>query len=68
MLDFGKCGISFVFYFKTINIKGTEIALTICEDIWNFDETGFRIGCPKGEEIYVPLDVKEVSYYLRNKG
>jgi hypothetical protein len=38
------------------------------KDIWNFDETGFRIGCPKGEEIYVPLDVKEVSYYLRNKG
>ena len=37
------------------------------KDIWNFDET-FRIGCPKGEEIYVPLDVKEVSYYLRNKG
>jgi hypothetical protein len=38
------------------------------KDIWNFDETGFRIGCPTGEEIYVPLDVKEVSYYLRNKG
>ena len=38
------------------------------KDIWNFDETGFRIGCLKGEEIYVPLDVKEVSYYLRNKG
>jgi hypothetical protein len=34
------------------------------KDIWNFDETGFRIGCPKGEEIYVPLDVKEVSYIV----
>jgi hypothetical protein len=33
------------------------------KDLWNFDETGFRIGCPKGQEIYVPLDVKEVSYY-----
>jgi hypothetical protein len=32
------------------------------KDIWNFDETGFRVGCPKGQEIYVPLDVKEVSY------
>lgn len=32
------------------------------KDIWNFDETGFRIGCPKGQEIYVPEDVKEVSY------
>jgi hypothetical protein len=32
------------------------------KNIWNFDETGFRIGCPKGQEIYVPYDVKEVSY------
>ena len=22
-------------------------------DIWNFDKTGFRIGCPKGQQIYV---------------
>jgi hypothetical protein len=29
--------------------------------IWNFDETGFRVGCPKGETIYVPSEVKEVS-------
>jgi hypothetical protein len=33
------------------------------KDIWNFDETGFQVGCVKGEYIYVPLDVKEVSYY-----
>ena len=33
------------------------------KDIWNFDETRFRVGCPKGQEIYVPLDIKEVSYY-----
>jgi hypothetical protein len=31
------------------------------KDIWNFDETGFRIGCPKGEQIYVPLEVKQVN-------
>jgi hypothetical protein len=31
------------------------------QDIFNFDETGFRVSCPKGEEIFVPLDVKEVS-------
>jgi hypothetical protein len=36
-------------------------------NVWNFDETGFRVGCPKREEIYVPSDVKEVSYYLSNK-
>jgi hypothetical protein len=34
------------------------------KDIWNFDETGFRIGCPKGQEIYVPNEVKEVSYSI----
>jgi hypothetical protein len=27
--------------------------------IYNFDETGARVGCPKGEEILVPIDVKE---------
>jgi hypothetical protein len=34
------------------------------KDIFNFDETGFRVGCPRGEEIYVPLDVKEVRIIL----
>jgi hypothetical protein len=34
------------------------------KDIWNFDETGFRIGCPKGETIYVPEEVREVGYYI----
>jgi hypothetical protein len=29
-------------------------------DVHNFDETGFRVGCPKGVEVIVPLDVKEV--------
>ena len=29
--------------------------------IWNFDETGFRIGCPAGIHIYTPKDVKLVS-------
>jgi hypothetical protein len=33
-------------------------------NVWNFDETGFRVSCPKGEEIYVPLDVKEVGLFL----
>jgi hypothetical protein len=38
------------------------------ENIFNFDETGFRVGCPRGEEIYVPLDVKEVRiiYFISN--
>ena len=33
-------------------------------NVWNFDETGFRVGCPKGKEIYIPLDVKEVGLLL----
>ena len=35
------------------------------KDIWNFDETGFRVGCLKGQQIYMPLDIKEV-YYCSN--
>jgi hypothetical protein len=31
-------------------------------DIWNFDKTGFRAGCAKRQEIYMPLEAKEVSY------
>src|SRR5947208_17137022 len=27
--------------------------------VYNFDETGARIGCPRGEEIVVPIDMKE---------
>jgi len=30
------------------------------KNIHNMDETGARIGCPAGEEIIVPIDVKEV--------
>lgn len=33
------------------------------KDLSNFGETGFQIDCPKGQDIYVPLDVKEASYY-----
>jgi hypothetical protein len=27
--------------------------------VYNFDETGARVGCPKGEEILAPVEVKE---------
>lgn len=30
------------------------------KNILNFDEAGFRVGCAKGEEILVPLDIHEV--------
>lgn len=31
------------------------------KNILNFDEAGFRIGCPKGHSILVPEDVHDVS-------
>src|SRR5947209_11716765 len=29
-------------------------------NIYNFDESGVQIGCPKGEEVVVPIEVKEL--------
>ncbi|KAJ5053983.1 uncharacterized protein L3040_000271 [Drepanopeziza brunnea f. sp. 'multigermtubi'] len=29
------------------------------KDIINFDETGFRIGCPRGTEVLVPRSIQE---------
>jgi hypothetical protein len=30
------------------------------DDIWNMDETGFRVGIPGGEEVIVPVGVQEL--------
>ena len=30
------------------------------EDVWNFDEIGFRIGCLRGRTVIVPADVKAI--------
>ena len=30
------------------------------KNVYNFDESGVRIGCPRGEEVVVPIDVKEL--------
>jgi hypothetical protein len=30
------------------------------KDIFNMDETGARVGCPKGEEVVVPVELKEL--------
>jgi hypothetical protein len=46
-------------YKRTITEKGI-----LRKDILNFDETGFRIGCPKGQSLLVPTDVTEVSLLL----
>jgi hypothetical protein len=34
------------------------------KDIYNFDETGFRVGCARGTEVLVPIEVKEVRTIL----
>lgn len=32
------------------------------KNIPNFDEAGFRIGCPKGQSILIPADIQVVSF------
>ena len=36
-----------------------ELGVTRSQDIWNFDEAGFRVGCMKDHEILVPSDIKD---------
>jgi hypothetical protein len=31
------------------------------QDLWNFDESSFRLACPNGTEVWVPAEIKEVS-------
>ena len=33
------------------------------KNIINFDEARFRVGCMKGHEILMPLDIKEVCNF-----
>lgn len=37
--------------FKTIDYKGTRIALTICEDLWNINDNPLYVSCPMDELI-----------------
>jgi hypothetical protein len=29
------------------------------QDIWNFDEPGFRTACPSGVDVWVPIDAPD---------
>ena len=42
----------YVVALKTLNVRKRR-------NIINFDEAGFRLGCMKGHEIIVPLDIKQ---------
>jgi hypothetical protein len=46
-------------YTRTIAEKGIKR-----KNILNFDETSFRVSCPKGQSLLVPKDVAEVSISL----
>ena len=37
-----------------------EYKITKGKDLLNMDELGARIGCPTGEHVFVPLEVKEM--------
>jgi hypothetical protein len=47
-------------WFDKLRAKLIERKITRGKNIYNFDETGVRTGCPTGEEIVVPTDVKEL--------
>ena len=38
------------------------------KNIINFDKAGFRIGCPRGQQLLVPTDIQEVSTTDRANG
>jgi hypothetical protein len=35
-------------------------------NMYNFDETGFRVACPSGVDVYVPEQIDEVRPYISN--
>jgi hypothetical protein len=39
-----------------VKSRGIHHAWQVC----NMDETGTRVGCPKREEVVVPIDIKEL--------
>ena len=47
-------------WFSKYQAKLLERNITNGCDIYNFDESGVRVGCPKREEIVVPIEIKEL--------
>ena len=37
------------------------------QDIWNFDESGFRTACPSGVDVWIPIEIEQVSLYLKKQ-
>ena len=46
----------FQLYHKTLK----EYKITKGKNVLNIDELGARVGCPRGEHIIVPIEVKEL--------
>ncbi len=47
-------------WFKDYQETLTEYKITKGKQVLNMDESGARVGCPGGENIVVPVDVKEL--------
>ena len=47
-------------WFRKYQAKLDERDIRSGSRIYNFDETGVRVGCPGGEEILVPVHVKDL--------
>ena len=47
-------------WFQRFQREIIEYGIT-ADRLWNFDETGFRVGCPKGVHVYVPKGASTVS-------
>ena len=50
-------------WFRGYAAARMELHVDKRQNIINFDEAGFRVGCMKGHSIIVPSDVYEVSSY-----
>jgi hypothetical protein len=47
-------------WFKEYTDTLAEYKITKGKNILNMDESGVRVGCPGGEHVVVPVDVKEL--------
>jgi hypothetical protein len=33
------------------------------QNIWDFDESGFRTACPPGVDVWIPVEIQHVSVH-----
>jgi hypothetical protein len=47
-------------WFKEYHNTLAEYKITKAKNVLNMDELGARVGCPRGEHVVVPIEVKEL--------